>query len=55
MPSRSTSSGTLISNQIAAGDILVVNNGTKYYLLEIKSVNVTTTDNADRYIIDIKK
>jgi hypothetical protein len=50
-----TSGGTLISDQITAGDILVVNNGTKYYLLEIKSVNVTTTDNADRYIIDIKK
>lgn len=50
-----TSDGTLISNQIAAGNLLVVNNGTKYYLLEIKSVNVTAADNGDNYVIDIKK
>lgn len=50
-----TSDGSPVSDQIMVGDLLVVNNGTKYYLLKIKSVNVTAADNGDNYVIDIKK
>lgn len=45
----------LISNKMVTGDVLIVQNGTKYYLLSIKSVNVTKADNDDKYTIDIKK
>jgi hypothetical protein len=45
----------LISNKMAVGDVLIVQNGTKYYLLSIKSVSVTKADNNDKYTIDIKK
>lgn len=45
----------LISNKIKVGDMLIVQNGTKYYLLNIKAVNVTKADNDDEYVIDIKK
>ncbi len=44
-----------ISNKVATGDILIVQNGTKFYLLSMKSVSVTKDDNDDRYVIDIKK
>lgn len=45
----------LISNKIKVGDMLIVQSGTKYYLLNIKALNVTKADNDDEYVIDIKK
>lgn len=43
-----------VSNVIKVGDIIIVKNGTKYFLLEVKEVNITTNDNADNYKFDIK-
>lgn len=45
----------LVSNKINIGDVLVVKNGTKYYLLYIKDIKIDTNDNTDQYTIDIKK
>lgn len=44
-----------VSDLIVAGDIYLVKNGTKYYMIRIAQVNMTSADNADNYVIDIKK
>lgn len=43
------------SDKIAQGDIYLVKNGTKYYMIYFSEVNIVTTDNSDNYVIDIKK
>jgi len=43
-----------VSNVIKVGDFVMVKNGTNYFLLEVKEVNVTPNDNADNYKFDIK-
>ncbi len=44
-----------VSDMIVAGDIYLVKNGTKYYMIRMAQVNMTSADNADNYVIDIKK
>ncbi|MEZ5030370.1 MAG: hypothetical protein R2787_03140 [Saprospiraceae bacterium] len=43
------------SDKIAQGDIYLVKNGMKYYMIYFSEVNIVTTDNSDNYVIDIKK
>ncbi|MFZ1704078.1 MAG: hypothetical protein WAT79_07005 [Saprospiraceae bacterium] len=43
-----------VSNKIKVGDLIIVNNGVDYFLLEVKEVNLTTIDNKDNYKLDIK-
>ncbi len=43
------------SDKIVQGDIYLVKNGTKYYMIYFSEVNIVTTDNTDNYVIDIKK
>ncbi|MBR9921124.1 MAG: hypothetical protein GYB31_09815 [Bacteroidetes bacterium] len=37
-----------------AGDVFVVESGGVYYLIEVEEVNVTTSDNDDNYVLNIK-
>jgi len=46
--------GDLISGVISAGDILIVQNGEKSYLINVSAVNETSDDNGDSYTLDIK-
>lgn len=43
-----------VSNVIKVGDLIMVKNGTNYFLLDVKEVNVTTDNNNDNYKFDIK-
>lgn len=49
--------GTLIteSDVIEEGDMFVVRDNQKYYLIMIREVNITPDNNDDNYVIDIKK
>lgn len=44
----------LISNKVAIGDVFTVKDGDNYYMIRIKDIKVTTNDNKDQYIIDVK-
>lgn len=46
-------SGT-VSASVQVGDYFVVENDGRFYFLEVVEVNVTSTDNADNYVFDIK-
>lgn len=43
------------SYQLSEGDVLSVKSGAKYYLVQIREINVVTNGNADHYVIDIKQ
>lgn len=43
-----------VSAVVNVGDYFVVQNGARFYFLEVKEVNVTTNNNADNYVFDIK-
>lgn len=43
-----------VSDVVVAGDIFVVKNGDKYYLILVRNVVVTSDDNTDNYVLDIK-
>lgn len=45
-----------ISNKIAKDDVMIVKNGTKYFIITFKEINITTSlnDNGDNYRLDIK-
>ncbi|MBK8547333.1 MAG: hypothetical protein IPL63_08055 [Saprospiraceae bacterium] len=43
-----------ISEKIVVGDFLMVLHKNTYFLIEVKEINVTTTDNKDNYKFDIK-
>lgn len=43
------------SYQLSEGDVLSVKSGNKYYLVQIREINVVTNGNADHYVIDIKQ
>lgn len=49
------SEGELISPSVNTGDMFIVNNGDKYYLIIVRQVNVVTDSNADNYVMDIKQ
>jgi len=42
------------SNKINVGDVIMVLNSGKYYIFEVKQVNITSNDNSDNYVLDIK-
>lgn len=44
-----------ISYRLSEGDILIVRNEDKHYLLKIREINIVTDGNADHYVIDVKK
>ena len=44
-----------ISYRLNEGDMLIVRNANKYYLLKIREINIVTNGNADHYVIDVKK
>lgn len=44
----------LITNQLSGGELFVVYNGSKYFLISIKEVRNTAVGNDDEYVIDIK-
>ncbi|TVQ43183.1 MAG: hypothetical protein EA362_11880 [Saprospirales bacterium] len=48
-----TSEGT--AEKVQVGDTFVAKQGEQYFFFVIKEVNVTTDDNMDNYVIDIKK
>jgi hypothetical protein len=50
----STDGQRKVSDKVAVGDIFIVKNGTKYYLITVKDIKITTTDNKDNYTFDIK-
>ena len=43
-----------VSNVIKVGDLVMVKNGSNYFLLDVKEVNITTNNNGDNYKFDIK-
>ncbi len=43
-----------VSDKVAVGDNFIVKKDTKYYLLTVKKVDVTTNDNKDSYTFDVK-
>jgi hypothetical protein len=43
-----------VSDKVATGDIFIVKNGEKYYLLKTGTIKVTDTDNTDSYTFDVK-
>jgi hypothetical protein len=43
-----------ISNKVAVGDIFIVKNADKYYVITVKSIKVTTDDNKDSYTFDVR-
>ncbi len=43
-----------VSNKVATGDNFIVKKGEKYYLLIVKDIKITTTDNKDQYTFDVK-
>ncbi len=51
---KSTDGQRDVSDKVIEGDVFIVKNGDKYYLLYTKEVVVTTTDNRDYYSFDIK-
>lgn len=51
---KSTDNNRDVSDKVAVGDIFIVKRDDKYYLLETKSIKVTTTDNTDSYTFDVK-
>jgi len=44
----------LVTPVVAVGDVFLVKNGDKYYIIKIDEVNVTASDNTDNYVISIK-
>ncbi len=51
---KSTDMLRAVSNKVAVGEVFLVKNGAKYYLLKVKNVKVTTNDNKDQYTFDVK-
>jgi hypothetical protein len=51
---KSTSGNRDVSDKVAVGDVFVVKNGDKHFLLIVKNVKITTTDNLDSYTFDVK-
>lgn len=51
---KSTTGNRDVSNKVAVGDIFVVKNGAKHFLLVVKNVKITTNDNSDSYTFDVK-
>ncbi len=51
---RSTDNLRDISAKVVVGDNFIVKKDDKYYLLSVKEVKVTTTDNKDQYTFDVK-
>lgn len=49
------STGELISDPLKVGDVLTVKRGTKYYMIKVTKINVTTNNNNDSYEFSIKK
>lgn len=45
----------VVSSKVNVGDSFAVKNGENYYLIFIREVNETTSDNGDNYVIDIKQ
>ncbi|HRG42283.1 MAG TPA: hypothetical protein PLC27_12815 [Saprospiraceae bacterium] len=43
-----------VSDKVAVGDNFIVKKDTKYYLLTVKKIVVTTNDNKDSYTFDVK-
>ncbi len=43
-----------VSNVVAVGDIFIIKNVNKYYTIIVKDVVVTSSDNNDNYVLDIK-
>lgn len=43
-----------VSDKVAEGDVFVVKNGSKYYIFLVRQVVVTSDDNTDNYVLDIK-
>lgn len=43
-----------VTNKLNSGDMLLVRNDGAYYLISIKAVNETSSDNMDNYVFDIK-
>lgn len=42
------------TNELSGGEVFVVFDNDRYYMIQIRSVNVTTDNNQDSYVIDIK-
>ncbi len=51
---KSTDGQRDVSNKVNPGDLFVVKNGDKHYLLVVKSIKVTNDDNKDSYTFDVK-
>lgn len=43
-----------VSDKVTKGDIFIVKNGEKYYLIHTNEIKVTATDNTDSYTFDVK-
>lgn len=44
-----------VSNKVAIGDIFIAKKGDNYYLINVKNIVNTNSDNNDNYVLDIKK
>ena len=44
-----------ISYRLSEGDVLIVRNAGRHYLLKIREINIVTNGNADHYVLDVKK
>ena len=51
---KSSDNVRFVSNKVTIGDVFSVKIGSKYYLLQVKDVKITTTDNKDQYTFDVK-
>ncbi len=43
-----------VSEVVSKDDVFIIKNGNKYYTIIVKDITVTTSDNDDRYVLDIK-
>lgn len=51
---KSTTGNRDVSDKVNVGEVFVVKNGDKHYLIIVKNVKVTTNDNSDSYTFDVK-
>ena len=50
----SNDAGERISFRVGIGDLFIVENSGKYYMIKVVEINETTDSNGDNYVIDIK-
>ncbi len=56
-PFTATIGSRSVSNKVAKGDIFIAKKGSNYYLINVEDVeiNYNSDNNADNYVLDIKK